>query len=483
MTFDRAFLLIAGIAIAARLVFVFVFPDTGGDFDIYATVAENILRGCGISLSNPAGPECMPHFGGNHLPGYPAFVALVWALSGHSDMAVRMAQVLLYALALLRLMTVTEHWTAHRAIAIAVGVVLAFSPLDVAWPRYIQTETLALTTTIWFFAEIIASFHEGRLRAIPLGLAIAAATFLRHDGIFLCVPLAIAAFFLHPPVEAIRRGIVAAIVLATPVAGWTVRNIAVGVPSLLPIGMVIPGGAPTPYGYIKWGSTWITEEYQRMGWAWPVNRMSYVAIKIDRRAFDSPEEKARVEKMLAELRQFEDKPFPAAIDAQFAELAGERAAREPFRTYFVLPAMRALALFMNPLSSFGWPNEMIGASISHEGRLEASRSLARLLELAQTYPARAASKALNGFYRYSLFALVALAIVLTIARRLPHSGKLTWTVVAWVVTRTLFFAITNNVETRYTAPTVPALELAVVLGLAEFLVHRRKSLVTAPSSS
>ncbi|MBT5399653.1 hypothetical protein HOL24_03820, partial [bacterium] len=62
-------------AIFTRLIFVFFFPDGGGDWDIYSTVAENILNGCGVSLSNPESGECVPHFGGNQLPGFPAFVA------------------------------------------------------------------------------------------------------------------------------------------------------------------------------------------------------------------------------------------------------------------------------------------------------------------------------------------------------------------------------------------------------------------------
>ena len=73
---------VLGIAIAVRLVFILAFPSSGGDWDIYSTVAENILRGCGVSLSPPDRGQCVPHFGGNHLPGYPAFVAVIWLAPG-----------------------------------------------------------------------------------------------------------------------------------------------------------------------------------------------------------------------------------------------------------------------------------------------------------------------------------------------------------------------------------------------------------------
>ena len=57
-----------------RIGFIFLFPETGGDYEIYTTVAKNILKGCGVSLSNPLTNDCVPHFGGNHGPGYPFFI-------------------------------------------------------------------------------------------------------------------------------------------------------------------------------------------------------------------------------------------------------------------------------------------------------------------------------------------------------------------------------------------------------------------------
>ena len=211
---------------------------------------------------------------------------------------------------------------------------MALSPLQVAWPRYTQTETLTLAAVILTYAEILASFAEGRLRALPLGLAVVAATFVRLDGLILCVPVAIAAFVLHPPIEAIRRGMLAALIVAVPMAGWAVRNMAVGIPAF-PAPMVMPNNAPAPYGYLAWGNTWVSEEYQRMGWAWGVTRFRYEGIVLDSKAFDSAEERDRVNGWLVELKKFDGKPFPPDIDAKFAELARERAARAPFRTYVV----------------------------------------------------------------------------------------------------------------------------------------------------
>ena len=80
------------IIILPRLGFIFFFPEDGGDYEIYTTVAKNILNGCGVSLSNPLTEECLPHFGGNHGPGYPLFISLVWLVFNVSDYAVRIIQ-------------------------------------------------------------------------------------------------------------------------------------------------------------------------------------------------------------------------------------------------------------------------------------------------------------------------------------------------------------------------------------------------------
>ena len=77
---NHIFLFIFFLSFLSRLIFVIFFPETGGDSEIFITVAKNILRGCGVSLSDPASNECIPHFGGNHGPGYDIFMASVWYL-------------------------------------------------------------------------------------------------------------------------------------------------------------------------------------------------------------------------------------------------------------------------------------------------------------------------------------------------------------------------------------------------------------------
>ena len=136
-----------------RILFIIFFPELGGDYEIYTTVAENILNGCGVSLSNPLTDECVPHFGGNHGPGYPLFLSLVWSIFNHSDNAVRVIQSIIYALSSLWLIRSTYILTQNKKVIIFIAILLACSPLLIAWPRYVQTESLSIAATIYYLQK------------------------------------------------------------------------------------------------------------------------------------------------------------------------------------------------------------------------------------------------------------------------------------------------------------------------------------------
>ena len=175
------------IIIFPRLLFILFYSDLGGDSEIYTTVAENILNGCGVSLSNPLTKECIAHFGGNHGPGYPLFISLVWATFNHSDLAIRIIQSIIYSISCLWLIRSIYILTNNKKPMIIIGLILAFSPLLIAWPRYVQTETLSLAATIYLIAEIVISLSLKKIRIISISVALIFATWIRLDNIFLTV--------------------------------------------------------------------------------------------------------------------------------------------------------------------------------------------------------------------------------------------------------------------------------------------------------
>lgn len=468
-----AWLAVLGVALAVRLAFVLAAPATGGDWDIYERVALNILRGCGVSLSDPAGTACVPHFGGNQLPGYPAFVALGFALTGHSEVALRVLQALLGTAAIGYLMHAVRRWTASDAMALASGLVLSLSPLAIAWPRFLVTEALALATTTWVLAELIRSLAERHLRVVPLALALAVAIFLRADSVLLAAPVALTGFLVHRPVAAMQRGAILVLLVALPLAAWTARNFAVGIERLWPAPMTLEDGSRPPTGYLAWGRTWLADEYQRAGWGWPVNRLAYNRITIDAAAYDSAEERARVDALVAELRRHNGGPFPVAIDDAFAALAAERAARAPLRTWLGLPLRRAWWMWTNPFSSAGWPTELPAAT-SDDARLGLARGgLGGMMAVAVAHPWIALGKALTAAYKYALVVAFLVALALAFGRRLGPARPAVWIAAAYILARTAFFAWTANIETRYLVEAIPAIEVAVALAAVTLWQRRR----------
>ena len=108
-----------------------------------------------MSLSNPLTNDCVPHFGGNHGPGYPFFISMVWSIFNYSDNAVRIIQSIVYSGVGIYLLHSTYVLTKNKKIILYLLFILALSPLLVAWPRYVQTETLSIAAAIYLLSELI----------------------------------------------------------------------------------------------------------------------------------------------------------------------------------------------------------------------------------------------------------------------------------------------------------------------------------------
>ena len=469
----------AGVSIVAflvRLPFVLFFPATGGDAVIYTTVAENILSGCGVSLSDPASGACVPHFGGNQGPGYPFFMASIWFISGHADIAVRLAQSAVLAAAVGFAAWAFSEWRGNRTGGTVLGLVMAFSPLLIAWPRYLQTEALSLAAVICFFAVTMLSIRDGRLHIVALGIVLAIGTFIRLDLITLTIPVAVLAFALHDVRSALTRGAAIALILALPWAAWTVRNVAIHLPRLYPTPMTVLDGKRQPLGYTDWVRTWLVYEYERPGALWGLGRFNYNDIYIPDRAYASTAERQQVGELLKRLKAHDGQQIPKDIDDAFAQLAQERRTQQPMQYYLVNPVIRSIQLWSNPFSSFGWPNEMPSRALSDADRLQVSQGgLRAKLALAARFPVRALTKAITGIYRFGLMAAFAVGCLFAaFAVRDRRVQALTLTAFSFVVGRTMLLAFIGNVETRYTTEAVPAMEMVVVALLWYWLSRRRE---------
>jgi hypothetical protein len=455
------FYLIAAAALIPRLLLVYFAPVTAGDWAVYQSVAENILTNQCVSLSDPISGVCIPHWGGNQLPGFPWFIAGVWSIFPHHWIWVGLAQSLVITVSTLYLAKCATPLFPNRHWSLLAGLLAALSPLVVPWVRTTLPETLALAATQLILAELVRSYLQGRLRLIPLAIASALAMFLRYDSLLLVVPIAITGIVIHGPWEAMRRGSILLLLIAIPLGLWWARSMALGLGPYPKPYTVQSGGAP-PLGYIAWGKTWAVDQYQAPSWAYAIFTQRYSTINIDPGVYGADDERKRVESLVAELQSFyEHKPIPSHIDAAFAEIAAARRAAEPLRYWVALPLHRAATLWFNPRNSAAWPVSL--ETVKNEGLPNRSR----LAEIALANPAATMVKLGTAAYRIAI-PCTALFLLATFWRRGRREIWLLGSALAFALASTIFHAALLMTEPRYIVETIPFLELALLASLARW---------------
>ena len=448
------------VAVAApRLVLVLLAPLADGDGAIYGRVAHNILHhGC-VSLSNVAGGACAPHWGGNQLPGYPAFIAAAWMVAGESIRSALVAQTLAFAVAAAYFVEVQRRSGASRTVLAAVVAVLSLSPALVAWPRMLLTETLAAAMALWLLAALTRSLAEGRVRVAELGLALAVAVFVRANMVLFLVPIALLAAHLHGRKAATHVAVIAVFV-ATPVAGWAWRNVNAGIGAVPPLS-IMSDGSPAPTGVLRWMGTWVSSQYDLPHSVWPLLGGSFfqIGVPASHRDIAGP----LVAALVAGVPNVDPE-----LDRQFAALAKARRAADPVQLNVVLPLRRAVSLWLNPFASMGMPAESGGVrpallSAMSEGRWRAATAL-----MVAEFPTTLTKGAVTA-WRYAVLLAAAWLILRDIlARRVTGVGY----AAAVCLTFTLVIAATPFVETRYLVPCLVWLEMTVTVTLAEFIGRR-----------
>ena len=473
-------------AIIARTAFIIFFPGTGGDSESYLLTAQNIVSNLCISYSDPASGQCVPHWGGNQLPGYPAFVAAIWWIFGENQLAIRLAQAVLAAGAIIRLVYASRLFLQSDFAALLVGLFVALSPLMTPWPRFLLTESLTISVTTWVFAELIASLAEKRLRLIPLALSSILAIYLRYDSALLAIPIAVCGIYIHGPLAAIRKGVVLAVIVALPICFWIARNIAVGISPLPPYFVTAEKGHFLE-GYVRWGMTWEVDQYDLPNWWWPAARKNYSQIVIPTDAFHSEGERKRVLSLLNELSHyFENRPMPSRIESAFREIANEKRSNQPLRTWLVLPLRRAANLWLTPYASFGWPGE-IGSDRESVLALYRRLGLVRASYEALKEHPQILAKIVPSIYRYTIivgFFAIFIRYLTTLNSSHNRIRLLLFVAIAYSATRTIFFSYLYLHETRYILPSFIIIEICVAFVIAVYIDEniRRRSR-RAPLSS
>jgi len=364
------------VGLGLRLLFILKFPANSGDTILYEQMATNWLQHhvYAMNVNGAIAPVDL------RMPGYPAFLAVIYWLTGKTGVAAH--GVVMFAQALVDLadcvviaalgvaLLVLADGTARVKPVFVAGMWLsALCPFVANYAATLLTEvnavfwtSVALLFAVYLAADTWQVMYPHRHRpwdwgtdyragAIPTGLAVGLGTLLRPETPLLLIAVwAGNAFALLPQRQTrhwLRIVLVTGIACAVPLLPWALRN-AITLHQLQPLAPKnsnLPGEL-VPRGFMAWEKTWLYRVSDCYLVSWKLNDDVINLEQIPARAFDNDEEKERVAAILEQYN--DDLTLTPQEDAAFAQLAGERSRRHPLRRYLLLPVARAFTLWFTP---------------------------------------------------------------------------------------------------------------------------------------
>ncbi|MFZ0801604.1 MAG: glycosyltransferase family 39 protein [Terriglobales bacterium] len=351
----RFFVAVALTAVALRLFFVFRFPAVVSDSLVYGDIAKNWLRHgiFGISGIGDVTPSYI------RLPGYPAFLAVVFTIFGMEHYrAALMVQVFVDLGTCFLIADIARRCVSPRA-ARAAFLLAGLCPFLADYTAAALTETWEIFFTVLALDLALvglASMQPTRLW-VGCGLAIGAAILLRPDGGLLLLAMG---FYLLTRLVArsrrsversswliIKAGLLVALAALAPLLPWTLRNLR----TFHEFQPLAPRYANqnedfVPRGFNGWVKTWMADyaSVEDIYWAAPGSPID--VNNLPARAFDSEDQRDQTEQLLADYNQ--ELQVTPELDARFSELAAQRIQHSRWRYYVWLPALRVADMWLRP---------------------------------------------------------------------------------------------------------------------------------------
>ncbi len=367
----RFFLVATLAAVGLRLLFLFRFPAITNDSFVYGDIAKNWLQHGIYGLSGP--DEISPTY--IRLPGYPAFLAAVFAIFGMEHYrAVLALQVLFDVGTCFLIADLARRLVSPRA-SRAAFLLAALCPFLASYAAAALTETLEIFFTVLAFDCAVAGLEaldRGRLRPwVGCGLATAAAILLRPDGGLILIAIELYLLVLlfrawrgktrvgapfdfaqgrsapHGLSHLFWAGVILGVVSLAPLGPWAWRNLH----TLHRFQPLAPRYANeedefVPAGFNRWVKTWMADYASVEEIYWPVPGDTVDAAKLPDRAFDSEAQRQQTEQLLADYNQ--TLHVTPELDARFAALAKLRIHQAPLRFYLWLPVVRIADMWLRP---------------------------------------------------------------------------------------------------------------------------------------
>lgn len=352
----RFFLFAALAALALRLFFFLKFPRVTTDSFFYADLAKNwLLHGTYARTYDPG--QITPTFA--RLPGYPGFLALVFAIFGLDNFrAVLLVQVLVDVGTCFVMADLARRCISERA-AKAAFLLTALCPFFAQYAAAALAETLEIffTALALNFAAMGLNHLESReLRPwLGCGVSVAACILLRPDGGLLLLAIGVYLGILllrawragNSVMPIVRAGLVIAATALAPLAIWGARNLH----TLQRLEFLAPRYANevdefVPLGFNRWLNTWIADYTSTEEIDWNVPGDHVDPGNLPARAFDTAEQRQQTLKLLEDYNRALN--VSPELDAQFAALAEERIRAHPLRYYVMLPALKIADMWLRP---------------------------------------------------------------------------------------------------------------------------------------
>jgi hypothetical protein len=362
----------AGLALRVYLVLKFPVTDTG-DAPFYIELAWNWLKNgvYGFAVHGQLTPVDM------RVPGYPAFLAAVFAVAGQSPRAAMLAQAVVdlatcFVIALIAARLAPE--SSRRRVALAGLWLAALCPFTANYTAVVLTETLVIFLTalgiLVLLQTDVGGAHVARASAflanpwLLAGIVVGFGTLVRPETplLLFAAGWVLLGKWWRPPdwMKLTRAGLLMGVGLLIPLVPWAARNWRTlhDVQFLAPRYSELPGEY-TPLGFTAWTNTWMWRFRDVYLTQWKVNEEEIAIDQLPAYAFDSQDERERMADLLDEYN--EALTIDPPLDQEFREIGRERTERHPLRTYVKVPLLRTLTLWFTPrvelLPSSGhlWP--------------------------------------------------------------------------------------------------------------------------------
>lgn len=354
------------VGLGLRLFFVWRFPFASGDTPYYEELARNWLyHGVYGFFSNG---HLYPS--GVRMPGYPAFLALIYSLAGPGRSAVLVAQAFVDLATCILTACIAARLAAgageplRSRITITALWLAVLCPFTANYAAVPLTEVLAVfLTTLAILLFLLPSACQldlirGRrdlLRSVRIwvlgGLVVGLGTLVRPEA-----PLLLAAVSLvywlrwWRPLNWGKLTVATlwmTVGLLVPLAPWAARNARVlGRVQFLAPRYAETFGDSMPTGFYAWTQTWMFRFRDAYLSNWKLPAEPIALNDLPAYAFDSPQERNRI---AALLEDYNRRPgMTLQIDSKFAAIARERTLRHPFRSYVWVPVERTAAMWFTP---------------------------------------------------------------------------------------------------------------------------------------